>query len=379
MPGEVDYYETLGVNKDATQDEIKRAYRRLARQYHPDVNPGDKQAEEKFKAINEAYEVLSDPEKRRAYDLFGRAGVRGGTAEPDFGFGNFGNIGDLFDLFFGSGATRTETSTRQRGNDLRVDVEVTLEEIASGAPKTVQYVRFQTCDRCDGYGAEPGTTPETCSTCRGSGRVRHTQHTLLGTVSTVATCSSCRGEGKVIASPCTECRGEGRKRNMVERTVRVPLGVEDGTAVQLLGEGDSGKRGGESGDLYVVFHLRPHERFEREGSNLRTKVTISFAQAALGATILVKGLGEEVSIEIPPGTQPGNVIRLAGKGLPDRRHGRGDLLVNINVQVPTHLNEVQRGLLRQFAAACGERFTDVPEEEKSFFEKFISGLKGEKS
>lgn len=379
MPGEVDYYETLGVSRDATQEEIKRAYRRLARQYHPDVNPGDKQAEEKFKAINEAYEVLSDPEKRRAYDLFGRAGVRGGTAEPDFGFGDFGNIGDLFDLFFGSGGARTETPRAQRGNDLRVDVEVTLEEIASGAPKTIQYARFQTCTRCEGSGAEPGESPTTCSTCRGSGRVRHTQHTLLGTISTVVTCPNCHGEGRVIARPCTQCRGEGRVRQMVERTIRVPLGVEDGTAVQFLGEGDSGRRGGEAGDLYVVFHVRPHERFERDGSNLHTKLTISFAQAALGATVKVRGLDEDIALEIQPGTQPGSVIRLQGKGLPNRRQGRGDLLVHINIHVPTHLNEVQRGLLRQFAAACGERFTDVPEEEKSFFEKFISGLKGEKS
>jgi len=378
MPGEVDYYETLGVSRDATLEEIKRAYRRLARQYHPDVNPGDKQAEEKFKAINEAYEVLSDPEKRRAYDLFGRAGVRGGTAEPDFGFGDFGNIGDLFDLFFGTGGARTETPRAQRGNDLRVDVEITLEEVASGAPKTIQYARFQTCTRCEGSGAEPGETPSTCSTCRGSGRVRHTQHTLLGTISTVVTCPNCHGEGKVISRPCTQCRGEGRVRNVVERTIRVPLGVEDGTAVQFLGEGDSGRRGGDNGDLYVVFHVRPHDRFEREGSNLHTKLTISFAQAALGATVKVRGLDEDIELEIPPGTQPGSVFRLSGKGLPNRRQGRGDLLVHVNIHVPTHLNEVQRGLLRQFAAACGERFTDVPEEEKSFFEKFISGLKGEK-
>ena len=378
MPGEVDYYETLGVSRDATLEEIKRAYRRLARQYHPDVNPGDKQAEEKFKAINEAYEVLSDPEKRRAYDLFGRAGVRGGTTEPDFGFGDFGNIGDLFDLFFGTGGARTETPRAQRGNDLRVDVEVTLEEVASGAPKTIQYARFQTCTRCEGSGAESGETPSTCSTCRGSGRVRHTQHTLLGTISTVVTCPNCHGEGRVISRPCTQCRGEGRVRNVVERTIRVPLGVEDGTAVQFLGEGDSGRRGGDNGDLYVVFHVRPHERFEREGSNLHTKLTISFAQAALGATVKVRGLDEDIELEIPPGTQPGSVFRLSGKGLPNRRQGRGDLLVHVNIHVPTHLNEVQRGLLRQFAAACGERFTDVPEEEKSFFEKFISGLKGEK-
>lgn len=378
MPGEVDYYETLGVSRDATPEEIKRAYRRLARQYHPDVNPGDKQAEEKFKAINEAYEVLSDPEKRRTYDLFGRAGVRGGTAEPDFGFGGFGNIGDLFDLFFGSGGTRGETSQARRGNDLRVDVEVTLEEIATGAHKTIQYARFQTCPRCEGSGAEPGESPVTCPTCRGSGRVRHTQHTLLGTISTVVTCPNCGGEGKVISRPCTQCRGEGRVRDMVERTIRVPLGVESDTAVQFLGEGDSGRRGGEPGDLYVVFHVRPHERFEREGSNLHTKLTVSFAQAALGAQVKVRGLDEDITLDIPPGTQPGSVIRLEGKGLPNRRQGRGDLLVHINIHVPTHLNEVQRGLLRQFAAACGERFTDVPEEEKSFFEKFISGLKGER-
>jgi molecular chaperone DnaJ len=378
MPGENDYYETLGVSRDATLEEIKRAYRRLARQYHPDVNPGDKQAEEKFKAINEAYEVLSDPEKRRAYDLFGRAGVRGGTAEPDFGFGDFSHIGDLFDLFFGTGGARTETSRAQRGNDLRVDVEVTLEEIAVGAPKTIQYARFQTCPRCAGNGAEPGEAPTTCPTCRGSGRVRHTQHTLLGTVSTVVTCSTCGGEGRVIAHPCRQCRGEGRLRNMVERTIRVPLGVEDGTAVQFLGEGDCGRRGGDNGDLFVVFHVRPHERFEREGSNLHTKLTISFAQAALGATVKVRGLDEDIELQIPAGTQPSSVIRLAGKGLPNRRQGRGDLLIHINIHVPTHLNEVQRGLLRQFAAACGERLADVPEEEKSLFEKLLSGLKGEK-
>lgn len=378
MRGEMDYYETLGVSRDATPEEIKRAYRRLARQYHPDVNPGDKQAEERFKAINEAYEVLSDPEKRRRYDLFGRAGVRGGTAEPETGFGDFGDIGDLFDLFFGTGGTRTEATRSQRGNDLRIDVEVTLEEVASGSPKTIQYARFETCPRCSGNGAEPGETPVTCGTCRGSGRVRHSQHTLLGTISTVVTCPHCRGEGKVISRPCTQCRGEGRVRQMVERTVRVPLGVEDGTAVQLLGEGDAGRRGGEAGDLYVVFHVRPHERFERDGAHLRTRVTISFAQAALGAKVKVPGLDDAIDLEIPPGTQPGSVFRLQGKGLPHYRQGRGDLLVQVNIQVPTHLNEVQRGLLRQFAAACGERFTDVPEEEKSFFEKFISGLKGEK-
>lgn len=378
MPGHFDYYETLGVSRDATTEEIKRAYRRLARQYHPDVNPGDKQAEEKFKAINEAYEVLSDPEKRRAYDLFGHAGLRSGAAEPDFGFGT--NLGDLFDLLFGTGDPHaTRTSQAQRGSDLRIDVEVTLEEVATGVPKTIQYARYELCTQCGGSGAEQGEGAATCTTCRGAGRIRHTRHTLLGTFSTVVPCPHCNGEGRVITRPCRQCQGEGRVRRVVERTVRVPLGVESGTALQLLGEGDCGRRGGEAGDLYVVFQVRPHERFEREGAHLHTQLSISFAQAALGARVTLQGLEENIPLEIPPGTQPGSVIRLQGKGLPTPRHGRGDLFVHVQVRVPTRLNDAQKELLRRFAEACGEHLEAQPEHGKGLFSRFVSGLREEKS
>jgi molecular chaperone DnaJ len=364
-----DYYEILGVGRSATADEIKSTYRRLARQHHPDVNPDDPEAEARFKEINEAYEILSEPAKRERYDRFGHAG--GSDTGGDFGFGGgMGGFGDILDMFFGSGGREygTAAAGAERGADLRYDMEITLEEAAFGAEKTVPITRLETCGRCQGSGQKEGTTPETCGTCRGSGQVRSTQSTFLGTFSTVTACPRCNGRGRVVRDPCVQCNGQGRERKSKKFSVKIPAGVEEGARIRYSGEGEGGVRGGGPGDLYVIFHLKPHPVFERHGRDLACEVTVSVAKAALGGQIEVPTLDGTETLHLPEGTQPGDVFRLRGKGMPEiGRTARGDEHVIVQVEVPTQLNERQKQALRDFAAASGEEVGEA--SEPGVFEK----------
>ena len=346
-----DYYEVLAVSRTATDQEIKSAYRRLAVKYHPDKNPNDASAEEKFKEAAEAYSVLSDPEQRKRYDRFGHAGVSSSAGAGAWGAPGFGGIEDILgDLFgfgdvFGGGRGGRRTSA-QRGADLRYDLEITLEEAANGMTAQLRIPRLETCDTCKGSGAAEGSQPETCSTCSGSGQVRYQQ----GFFSVARTCPVCRGAGRTIKNPCADCKGTGRVEREKKMDVKIPAGVETGSRLRVSGEGESGTQGGAPGDLYVVIHVSEHEQFERQGSNLYEAVPITFAQAALGADIMVKTLDGEEKVKIPMGTQTGTVFRLRGKGMPVLGgRGRGDLFVSATVITPTTLSREQRRLLEQLA------------------------------
>jgi len=361
-----DYYEVLGIERTATVEEVKRAYRQMARRYHPDVNPGDHSAEEQFKEIAEAYEVLSDESKRQMYDRFGHQAPAGGDG--------FGGFSDIFDLFFNSGGSRR--GGPQRGSDLRYDIEITLEEAFAGSEKPIRFPRIETCDTCNGTGGAPGTTPETCVTCRGQGQVRQVQNTILGQVSTVATCSRCAGRGKIYRTPCTTCAGQGRLRKHREMTINVPPGVDDGMQLPFGGEGEGGANGGPSGDLYIFFHVKDHPRFQRQGRDLHTEVPLSYAQAALGDEVEVPTVGgDKGTITVPEGTQTGTAFRLRGLGMPDVRNPnvRGDLHVSVRVAVPTRLSDEEKKLLRQLAAVRDER---APQEHKGLFGRLKDALGG---
>lgn len=346
-----DYYEVLGVNRTANDQEIKSAYRRLAMRYHPDKNPNDSSAEEKFKEAAEAYSILADAEQRRRYDRFGHAGVSSsaGASWGAPGFGGFEDIlGDLFGFgdVFGTGRGGARRSAAQRGADLRYDLEITLEEAANGMTAQLRIPRLETCTVCKGSGAAAGTEPETCSTCGGAGQVRYQQ----GFFSVARTCHPCRGAGKVVKNPCSECRGAGRVEREKQMEVKVPAGVETGSRLRVQGEGEAGVNGGPAGDLYVVIHVAAHEQFERQGSNLYAAVPITFAQAALGAEVSVKTLDDQEKLKIPMGTQTGTVFRLRGKGMPTLGgRGRGDLFISVTVVTPTSLTREQRKLLEQLA------------------------------
>lgn len=363
-----DYYEVLGVGRGATLEEIKRSYRRLAREYHPDVNKAG-EAEERFKEIAEAYSVLSDSDKRSRYDRFGAEGLNGGA---DFsGFGAM-DMGDLLNQFFGGGA-RTGRSAAERGADLRYDLQITLEEAATGVEKTIEVPRLRMCATCEGSGASPGTTAETCPYCQGSGQLRHTQQTILGSFSSVTPCAHCGATGRIVRDPCASCGGDGRVMTEDEVVVRIPSGIEDGTRIQVRGEGESGQRGGPTGDLYVYVFIQEHERFERRGRELYTEVPISFAQAALGDRITVQTLFGEDELHIPAGTQTGTRFRVAGAGMPGlHNRGRGDLHVMARVVTPTSLSDEQKDLLRQFAEHEPNR-----DEDKGFFERLKERLVGD--
>jgi molecular chaperone DnaJ len=346
-----DYYEVLGVSRTAKDQEIKSAYRRLAMRYHPDKNPNDTTAEEKFKEAAEAYSVLADQEQRRRYDRFGHAGVSSGTG-PSWGAPGFGGIEDILgDLFgfgdvFGGGRSGSRRSSAQRGADLRYDLEITLEEAAQGMTAQLRIPRLEGCQTCKGSGAAAGTEPETCNTCGGAGQIRYQQ----GFFSVARTCHACRGVGRIINNPCAECKGAGRVEREKQMEVKIPAGVETGSRLRVQGEGESGTSGGPAGDLYVVIHVSEHERFERQGSNLYVAVPITFAQAALGAEINVNTLDAEEKLKIPVGTQTGTVFRLKGKGMPALGgRGRGDLFVSATVITPTSLTREQRKLLEQLA------------------------------
>jgi molecular chaperone DnaJ len=340
-----DYYEVLGLSRTASSDEIKSAFRKLAREYHPDVNRDNPEAEERFKEINEAYEVLRDPEKRRRYDAYGHDAFSGNGG--GFG-GDFGRetIESFFDLFFEAAGGRAPGPSRSRGGidgqDLRADVQLTLEEVMTGAEKTLDVVRERACESCEGTGAKPGTSTQTCIRCAGTGQIRQTQSTFLGSFSSVRPCPQCRGEGEIITDPCIACHGAGRHRKKETVRVEIPAGVEHGMQMRLSGQGDSGARGGRPGDLYVVLHVRPHERFERRGADLFCEWEISFSQAALGAEVEIPTLGDSASLVIPAGAQTGADFTLRGHGLPRLQGGMGDLVVIAKVVTPTHLSEEQR-------------------------------------
>jgi len=347
-----DYYEVLGVTKTASEQEIKSAYRRLAVKYHPDKNPNDASAEEKFKEAAEAYGVLQDSEQRRRYDRFGHAGVSTGAGAGSWGAPGFGGIEDILgDLFgfgdvFGGSRSGSRRSAAQRGADLRYDLEITLEEAANGMTAQLRIPRLEGCEACKGSGAAPGTQAESCQTCGGTGQVRYQQ----GFFSVARTCGTCRGAGQVIKAPCKECKGDGRVQKEKQMEVKIPAGVETGSRLRVQGEGEAGTQGGPAGDLYVVIHVEEHEEFERQGSNLYEAVPITFAQAALGADIMVKTLDGEEKLKIPLGTQTGTVFRLKGKGMPQLGgRGKGDLFVSVSVVTPTSLTREQRRLLEQLA------------------------------
>ncbi|HEU5238352.1 MAG TPA: molecular chaperone DnaJ [Pyrinomonadaceae bacterium] len=348
-----DYYEVLGVNRSATDQELKTAYRRLAHQYHPDKNQSDPAAEEKFKEAAEAYTVLSNVEQRQRYDRFGHAGVSSSAAGGAWGAPGFGGIedilGDLFgfgDVFGSGGRAGSRRSAAQRGSDLRYDLEITLEQAAVGMTAQLRIPKLESCAKCDGSGAAPGTKPETCRTCQGAGQVRFQQ----GFFSVSRTCSSCRGTGQVISSPCESCRGAGRVEREKSIEVKIPAGVETGSRLRLQAEGESGAYGGSPGDLYVVIHVAEHEQFERQGNNLYSSVPITFAQAALGAEVTVNTLSGEQSLKVPAGTQTGTVFRVRGQGMPVLGgRGKGDLFVSVSVITPTSLTREQRKLLEQLA------------------------------
>ncbi len=342
-----DYYEVLGVPRDADAATIKSAYRKLAIQHHPDRNPDDAQAEELFKEASEAYEVLSDADKRRTYDRLGHEGVRNsgftGFSGFDDIFSHFGDIfGDIFGFGGGGGARRP-----RRGADLRLDLSISFEDAAGGVNKEVAIPRWENCARCNGTGAEPGTEPETCATCGGRGQVVHSQ----GLFMVRTTCPRCRGGGQIISSVCSACRGEGRIRVEKKVTVKIPAGVDEGTRIRIGGEGESGGQG-MAGDLYVFLHVEPHPLFERDGEDLHMELPVGMIQAALGDKVEVPTLEGDRSLKIPPGTQPGEVLRVSGAGVPRLRgRGRGDLVVHVRVVVPDKLSRRQKDLLCQFADA----------------------------
>ena len=339
-----DFYGVLGVPRDADDAALKKAYRTLARVYHPDRNPGDKKAEDRFKEISEAYSILSDPEKRAQYDRFGV--VSGAGAGSDVGFGTI--FEDLFEGFFGGGGGGRSRSRVRRGDDLRYDLEISLEDAAQGLETKLQVPRLETCETCRGGGVEAGSQPETCGTCRGQGQVRFTQ----GFLTVARPCPNCHGEGRIIKHPCTGCRGQGRVSRERLLKVTIPAGVENGNQLRLNGEGESGLQGGPAGDLYVVLHLKPHEIFVRDGAHLICELPLTFPQVALGDEVEVPVLDGAAKLKVPAGTQPGQRLVLKGKGMPHLRgRGRGDAVYEVVVEVPTRLNARQRELLEEFRRA----------------------------
>lgn len=357
-----DYYEVLGVDKSATQDEIKKAFRKITKANHPDLHPGDKECEERFKEANEAYEVLSDEEKRKKYDQFGHAAFDPSAGYDAGGFGGFDGFGDLGDIFgdifggFGGfgGQTRNPNAPR-KGDSVRVSVNISFEEAAFGCEKEVTAPRVEQCPDCKGTGCAPGTTPEICPDCKGSGTVRTTQRTPFGAMQSTSPCSKCRGTGKIIHQPCKTCRGLGSIRRQHKMTVKIPAGIDDGQTISRQGYGNAGVNGGPAGDLLINVIVRPHPIFERDGNSVVMEQEISYAQATLGAEIEVPTLDGKVKLNIPEGTQPGAVFRLRGKGIPFLRGGgRGDQFVSVKVGIPKGLTSSQKELLRQFAASMGE-------------------------
>ena len=372
-----DYYEVLGVQKGATEAEIKKAYRKLAKENHPDLHPGDKEAEARFKEINEAYEVLSDSDKRSRYDQFGFAGV-----DPSYGAGaggygggfeggfDFGDLGDIFGSFFGGGfggGTRSRTGP-QRGESLRMGLTISFEEAAFGCEKEVSLERVEQCAACHGSGAAAGTSPETCPNCHGTGQVQQRRQTPMGVFATTTTCPRCGGKGKIVSTPCKDCGGTGQVRRRKTVKVTIPAGIDDGQTISLRGQGNAGRNGGPAGDLLLVIGVRPHPLFRREGTSVLCEAPITFTQAVLGGEMEIPTIDGKVKYEIPEGTQTGTTFRLRGKGIPNMNgRGRGDQYVTVYIETPRNLTREQKEALRKFSDTLKE---NNYEERKSFLKKF---------
>ena len=370
-----DYYEVLGVSKGASEDEIKKAYKKLARKYHPDMNPGDKEAEEKFKEVNEANEVLSNPEKKAKYDQFGFAGVDPNYGAGQGGYGgaggfDFGDLGDIFGSFFGGGfggGGRRNPNAPQRGESIRASLSVDFTEAAFGCEKSITIDRSEQCPTCKGKGCAPGTTPEVCTQCHGTGTVTQAQRTPFGMMQSQTVCPKCRGRGQIIHQPCPDCRGAGavRKRRTIQ--VNIPAGIDNGQTISLRGQGHSGKNGGPAGDLLITVMVRPHEIFRRDGTAVFCEAPITFTQAVLGGTLEIPTIDGKVKYDIPEGTQTGTVFRLRGKGIPVLNgRGRGDQYVTVNIETPRNLNREQKEALKKFSESLGE---GNYEKHKNFFGK----------
>ena len=374
MADKRDYYEVLGLNKGASDDEIKKAYRQNAKKYHPDLHPGDKAAEEKFKEVNEAYEVLSDKEKKARYDQFGHAGV-----DPNYGTGAGGyggnpfsggiDIDEIFSSFFGGfGGSRGRSANRpQRGSDVNAGITITFEEAAKGCKKTINFNSVDNCDSCHGTGAEPGTQAKTCSACGGSGRVTVNQRTPFGTVQTQRSCDACHGTGKVIEHPCHKCNGSGRHRKNHTVDVSIPAGIKDQMMLNVSGHGNAGYNGGPKGDLHVTVNVKNHNLFERRGDDVWCDLPITFTQAVLGSEVVVPTLDGKVNYSIHEGTQPNDVFRLKGRGIPHLGgRGKGDQYCRVVVEIPKNLNNKQKELIRQFESTTTEKNYA---KRKNFFDK----------
>ena len=371
-----DYYEVLGVSRGASEDEIKKAYKKMARKYHPDLNPGDKTAEEKFKEVNEAYEVLSDADKKARYDQYGHAGV-----DPNFGAGgfgggfdgsfDFGDLGDIFGSFFGGGfggGRRTNPNAPQRGESIRMSIAISFEEAAFGCEKAVTVERYETCDTCHGNGCAPGTSPEVCPDCHGTGTVQVRRQTPMGVFATSSPCPKCGGKGRIIHQPCKDCRGSGMVRKKKTIQASIPAGIDNGQTISIRGQGNAGKNGGPAGDLLITITVRPHELFRREGTSVLCEAPITFTQAVLGAELEIPTIDGKVKYTLPEGTQSGTTFRLKGKGITSiNGRGRGDQYVTVYIETPKNLNKEQKEALKKFAETMGE---SNYEEQKKFFKKF---------
>jgi molecular chaperone DnaJ len=375
-----DYYEVLGVDRNATKDDLKKAYRKLAMQYHPDRNPDNKEAEEKFKEAAEAYEILSDDDKKARYDRFGHEGVRGsgfgsqGFSDINDIFSHFSDIfggASIFDDFFGGGQRRTRSrgSRGIAGSDLKVTLKLTLEEIAEGTKKKIKIKKQVKCDECNGTGAESGTSTKTCPVCQGTGEIKTISRSVFGQFVNITTCNNCNGEGSVVDSPCKKCLGDGRILDDSFLDINVPAGVHEGSYMTLRGEGNSGKRGGPSGDVIVIFQEAPHEYFMREGDDIVFDLHVSFPDVALGAEVEIPTLNGKAVLKIDPGTQPGKLLKMRNKGIKHLNHaGTGDQIVRINVEVPKKLNSKEKELLKELSGM--PNFNDGGSQGKKFFSKF---------
>ena len=371
MADKRDYYEVLGVDRSASEDQIKKAYRQQAKKYHPDLNPGDKTAEEKFKEVNEAYEVLSDSEKKAKYDQFGHAGV-----DPNFGAGgygggsynvDFGDLGDIFSSFFGGGARTRNPNAPRRGEDAGATVVISFEEAAFGCKKNINVTRIEKCDTCGGSGAQAGSQPKTCPSCHGTGQINVSQRTPFGVMQSQRVCDQCRGTGKIIEKPCRSCGGKGKVRRTRSEDIKIPAGIDDGQTFVLRGGGHAGDNGGPAGDLRITVSVRPHPIFERRGFDVWCDFPITFTQAALGDELTVPTLDGNVKYNIPEGTQPGDIFKLRGKGITRINSSvRGDQYVRIVLEVPRNLNSKQKSALKEFGATLSD---ENYKKRKSFFGK----------